>query len=75
MDIPVIETKNPYLGWDPILGTRIVFIVRQPSSFRWGVDFGRGAQTAYAQFRVFKKKRERRKLKIRNMFTRSIGYK
>ena len=21
-NIPIIETENPYLGWDPILGTR-----------------------------------------------------
>ena len=74
MQIPVIETQNPYLGWDPILGTRAIVMVREPKRFRFSIDFGRGAETVYAQFRVYKKKRGRRKFKLRHMFTRSIGY-
>ena len=74
-NIPIIETQNPYLGWDPILGTRAIVMVREPKRFRFSIDFGRGAETVYAQFRVYKKKRNRRKFKIRKQFTRAIKYK
>ena len=39
-----------------------------------GVDLGRGAEECVAKFQVYKKKRGRRKLRLRHMFTRSIGY-
>lgn len=74
-NIPIIETENPYLGWDPILGTRENVRIVKPRFTFVGVDLGRGAEECVAKFRVYKKKRGRRKLKLRHMFTRSIGYK
>ena len=74
-NIPIIETENPYLGWDPILGTRQNVRIVKPRFTFVGVDLGRGAEECVAEFQVYKKKRGRRKLRLRHMFTRSIGYK
>ena len=73
-NIPIIETENLYLGWDPILGTRLNVRIVKPQFTFVGVDLGRGAEECVAKFQVYKKKRGRRKLRLRHMFTRSIGY-
>lgn len=74
MDIPLYETKNPYIAWNPVTGTTQIVLIVKPHH-RFGVDLGRGAEECVAKFQVYKKKRGRRKLKLRHMFTRSIGYK
>lgn len=43
-DIPLYETNNPYVAWNPVTGTTQVVLIVKPHP-RFGVDRGRGAET------------------------------
>lgn len=67
-NIQIIETENPYLGWDPILGTRQNVRIVKPV-YRIAIDKPRSKDGKLAFKLVPCSHKER------HMFTRSIGYK
>ena len=61
-----VHSRNPYVGWDPILGTRVIVVCEAPPPI-W--DNKHKRKDIPKQRRIQQYNRAKR-----SMFTRSIGY-
>lgn len=69
-EIPVIETNDPYIAWNPITGTSRIVLVHKPRPrLRVGVDLAKGKSETIVVFgRVSKKRVGVLKLRTKTSF-------